>query len=72
MFKLPPTMAVARSSPPPEPRSMGLSQMMGSSQDGGGRGVMAQTQVEPGKFGGRAAGGGGGGKKKVKKRVGGF
>ena len=52
-FKLPP--AVARSSPPPMPQS---------SQDFG----FAQTQVEPGKFGGRA----GGTKKKVKKRVGGF
>lgn len=52
-FRLPP--AVARSSPPPMPKS---------SQDFG----FAQTQVEPGKFGGRA----GGTKKKVKKRVGGF
>lgn len=62
---------VARSSPPRATSSgdMTASQgMLGSAIAGGGD-MVVQTQVEPGKFGGRNAGGT---KKKVKKRAGGF
>lgn len=61
LIPLPPV--VARSSPPPASSS---SQIMGNSQ---GDFMVAQTQVEPGRFGGRAVTGT---KKKVKKRAGGF
>lgn len=73
IMTLPP--AIARFSPPPEfSRDIGGSQDLGGLRKSGsmaslGDAGFAQTQVEPGRFGGRT---GGTGKKKVKKRAGGF